>query len=278
MQIFLLLALSCGLFAQTDKLESNYRAAQAEFEADPKNVEKRIWLGRRLGYLGKFDEAIAVYTDAMKLEPNNPKLYRHRGHRYISTRRFPLAIQDFEKAAKLTQGQPDEIEPDGQPNKLNKPLSTLQFNIYYHLGLAYYLEGNFNNALAAYRECMKRSRNNDDSLVATSDWLYMTLRRLNKPKEAAEVLVPITEKMDIIENDSYWKRLLMYKGLRKPEDLLNTNNADDLSLATQGYGVGNWYLYNGDKAKAREVFTKVTAGKQKAAFGYIAAEIDLKRM
>lgn len=278
MQIFLLLALSCGLFAQSEKLEANYRAAKAESDADPKNVEKRIWLGRRLGYLGKFDEAIAVFSDAMKLEPNNPKLYRHRGHRYISTRRFPLAIQDFEKAAKLTQGQPDEIEPDGQPNKLNKPLSTLQFNIYYHLGLAYYLEGNFNKALAAYRECMKRSRNNDDSLVATSDWLYMTLRRLNKPKEAAAVLVPITEKMDIIENDSYWKRLLMYKGLRKPEDLLNTNNADDLSLATQGYGVGNWYLYNGDKAKAREVFTKVTAGKQKAAFGYIAAEIDLKRM
>lgn len=278
MQIFLLLALSCGLFAQSEKLEANYRAAKAESDADPKNVEKRIWLGRRLGYLGKFEEAIAVFSDAMKLEPNNPKLYRHRGHRYISTRRFPLAIQDFEKAAKLTQGQPDEIEPDGQPNKLNKPLSTLQFNIYYHLGLAEYLEGNFNKALAAYRECMKRSRNNEDSLVATSDWLYMTLRRLNKPKEAAAVLVPITEKMDIIENDSYWKRLLMYKGLRKPEDLLNTNNADDLSLATQGYGVGNWYLYNGDKAKAREVFTKVTAGKQKAAFGYIAAEIDLQRM
>jgi tetratricopeptide (TPR) repeat protein len=278
MRFFLLLGLSFGLFAQADKLEANYRAAKAESESDPKNVEKRIWLGRRLGYLGKFDEAIAVYSEAMKLEPNNPKLYRHRGHRYISTRQFPLAIQDFEKAAKLIQGKPDEIEPDGQPNKLNKPLSTLQFNIYYHLGLAEYLEGNFNKALAAYRECMKRSRNNDDSLVATSDWLYMTLRRLNKPKDAAAVLIPITEKMDIIENDSYWKRLLMYKGLRKPEDLLNTNNADDLSLATQGYGVGNWYLYNGDKAKAREVFTKVTAGKQKAAFGFIAAEIDLKRM
>lgn len=278
MHFFLLLAFSCALFAQSGKLEANYHAAKAESEADPQNVEKRIWLGRRLGYLGKFDEAIAVYTAAMKLEPNNPKLYRHRGHRYISTRQFPLAIQDFEKAAKLTKRQPDEIEPDGQPNKLNKPLSTLQFNIYYHLGLAYYLEGNFNKALAAYRECMKRSRNNDDSLVATSDWLYMTLRRLNKTKEAAAVLVPITEKMDIVENDSYWKRLLMYKGLRKPEDLLNPNDADDLSLATQGYGVGNWYLYNGDKAKAREVFTKVTAGKQKAAFGYIAAEIDLQRM
>jgi tetratricopeptide (TPR) repeat protein len=278
MRILLFLALGASLFAQTDKLQSNYEAAKRESEAEPVNVEKRIWLGRRLGYLGRFDEAIAVYADAMKLEPENAKLYRHRGHRYISTRRFAQAIEDFEKAAKLTQGKPDEIEPDGQPNKLNKPLSTLQFNIYYHLGLAYYLEGNFNKALAAYQECMKRSRNNDDSLVATSDWLYMTLRRLNRPKEAAEVLAPITEKMEIIENDSYWKRLLMYKGLRRPEELLNTDKADDLSIATQGYGVGNWYLYNGDKAKARDVFEKVVAGKQKSAFGYIAAEIELRRM
>ncbi len=278
MRFFLFLALAGGVLAQADKLEANYEAAKRESDADPSNVEKRIWLGRRLGYLGKFDEAIAIYTEAMKLEPNNPKLYRHRGHRYISTRRFPEAVQDFEKAAKLSKGKPDEVEPDGQPNKLNKPLSTLQFNIYYHLGLAYYLRGDFPRALAAYRECMKRSRNNDDSLVATSDWLYMTLRRMNKAKEAAEVLTPITEKMEIIENESYWKRLLMYKGLRKPEDLLSANNADDLSIATQGYGVGNWYLYNGDKAKARAVFDKVVSGKQKAAFGYIAAEIDLKRM
>lgn len=279
MRFFLLLLLLAGLLsAQPDKLQANYEAARKESDADPNNVDKRIWLGRRLGYLGRFEEAIAVYTDALRLEPNNPKLYRHRGHRYISTRQFRLAIQDFQKAAQLTQGRPDEIEPDGQPNKLNKPLSTLQFNIYYHLGLAHYLEGNFKKALAAYRECMKRSRNNDDSLVATSDWLYMTLRRLGQTQAAAAVLEPITEKMDIIENDSYWKRLLMYKGLRRPEDLLNTSQADDLSIATQGYGVGNWYLYNGNREKAREVFTKVTAGKQKAAFGYIAAEVELKRM
>lgn len=279
MRFFLLLLLLAGLLpAQPDKLQANYEAARKESDADPNNVDKRIWLGRRLGYLGRFEEAIAVYTDALRMEPNNPKLYRHRGHRYISTRQFRLAIQDFQKAAQLTQGRPDEIEPDGQPNKLNKPLSTLQFNIYYHLGLAHYLEGNFKKALAAYRECMKRSRNNDDSLVATSDWLYMTLRRLGQTQAAAAVLEPITEKMDIIENDSYWKRLLMYKGLRRPEQLLDTTQADDLSIATQGYGVGNWYLYNGNREKAREVFTKVTAGKQKAAFGYIAAEIELKRM
>jgi len=34
---------------------------------------------------------------------------------------------------------------------------------------------------------------------------------------------------------------------------------------------------NGDKAKAREIFEKVVAGRAWAAFGLIAAEADLKR-
>ena len=83
--------------------------------------------------------------------------------------------------------------------------------------------------------------------------------------------------MDILENGAYHARLLMYKGLRTPESVLNLNTADDVQIATQGYGVGNWYLVNGDKAKAREIFERVVAGKAWTAFGFIAAEADLRR-
>ena len=124
---------------------------------------------------------------------------------------------------------------------------------------------------------MKVSRVNDDMLVATSDWLYMTLRRLKRDAEARQVLEPIREQMDVIENGAYHARLLMYKGLRTPESVLNLNTADDIQIATQGYGVGNWYLVNGDRARAREVFDRVLAGKATTAFGFIAAEADVKR-
>jgi hypothetical protein len=69
----------------------------------------------------------------------------------------------------------------------------------------------------------------------------------------------------------------MYKGLRSPESVLNLNAADDVQIATQGYGVGNWYLANGNRAKAKEIFDRVVSGRAWAAFGYIAAEADLKR-
>jgi hypothetical protein len=70
----------------------------------------------------------------------------------------------------------------------------------------------------------------------------------------------------------------MYKGLEKPEALMDPANADGLTLATQGYGVGSYYLVTGDKTRAREIFEKVVAGSNWSAFGYIAAEADLQRM
>ena len=177
----------------------------------------------------------------------------------------------------LIKGKPDEIEPDGAPNAAGKPRSTLQFNIWYHLGLAYYLKADYAKAKRAYDECLKVS-NNDDSIAAISDWQWMTYMRMGDKAAAAKVLERITPKMDILENGSYHKRLLMYKGLEKLESLLDTTNADDLTIATQGYGVGNYYLVTGDRAKAKEIFDRVLAGKQWAAFGFIAAEVDRARM
>jgi hypothetical protein len=124
---------------------------------------------------------------------------------------------------------------------------------------------------------MKVSQVNDDMLVATTDWLYMTLRRLHRDEDARKALEPIREKMDILENGAYHARLLMYKGVRSPESVLNLNTADDVQIATQGYGVGNWYLVNGDRGKAREVFERVVSGRAWPAFGFIAAEAELKR-
>ena len=259
------------------RLEADLAKAQADFDKDPASADAAIWLGRRLAYLGRFRDAIDTYTTGIAKHPDEPRLYRHRGHRYITIRKFDLAVADLTKAAQLIAGKPDEIEPDGAPNPKGIPRSTLQSNIWYHLGLAHYLKGQFDRALVAYRSGMRVSRVNDDMLVATSDWLYMTLRRLKRDDEARAALEPITAQMDVIENMAYHARLLMYKGQRTPESVLNLNTADDVQIATQGYGVGNWYLVNGDRAKAKEIFDRVLAGRAWTAFGFIAAEADTQR-
>ncbi|HWP36283.1 MAG TPA: tetratricopeptide repeat protein [Gemmatimonadales bacterium] len=259
--------------------EAELADARAVLEREPNSADALIWVGRRLAYLGRYRDAVAVFSDGIERFANDARFYRHRGHRYITLRQFDRAIHDFERAADLVAGTPDEVEPDGQPNARGIPTSTLQFNIWYHLGLAYYLKGDFENALRSYRQCLAVS-NNPDAVVATSHWLYMTLRRLGRSAEAAQLLEPIAPDMDIIENDAYHRLLLMYKGIFPPDSLYRPTGSGEVSLqdVTTAYGVGNWHLYNEHPAEADLVFRAIVAGRnQWAAFGYIAAEAELAR-
>ena len=251
-------------------------SARADHEANPDDADAIIWLGRRTAYLGRYRDAIDIFTEGIEKHPDDPRMYRHRGHRFISTRQFDRAVDDLQRAAELIAGTEDEIEPDGQPNARNTPTSTTQSNIWYHLGLALYLQGDFQGALGVYRQCMEVS-GNPDMLVATSHWLYMTLRRLEVDDGAGTVLEPIHADLDVIENGGYHRLLLMYKGELTPESLLDQSE-DALGNATVGYGIGNWHLYEGRAEEAESVFRRVLETDQWAAFGYIASEAELARL
>ncbi|HMO55420.1 MAG TPA: hypothetical protein PJ994_13010, partial [Tepidiformaceae bacterium] len=213
---------------------------------------------------------------------------RQRGHRYISTRRFEEGLADLARAAELIEGLPYWIEPDGPGNELPIPATSIQFNTYYHLGLADYLLRNWDEAAAAYRLCQDCVPATDyDGMTAAADWLYMTLRRSGRVEEAAELLATIPSGLPddaFVEGPSYYRRLRMYRGELEPETLLNPDRGTqqihnlETIYATQGYGVGNWYYYNGDFARAREIYERILEGRSTSAFGYIAAELDLAEM
>ncbi len=253
-----------------------YEAALRDWTKDPDDADATIWLGRRTAYLGRIREAAAIFSEGITKHPDDPRMYRHRGHRFITLRLYDNAIDDLERAAELIEGKPDEVEPDGIPNERNIPVSSLHFNVWYHLGLAYYLIGDYESALECYRECLAVSEI-DDKLVATTHWTYMTLRLLDMDEAAEELLGPITEEMDVIENQHYHRLLLMYKGLVKPEALMKeARKQGPLAVATVGYGVANWHLYNGEEEKATDTYNEILDTGGWAGFGYIAAEADLK--
>ncbi len=265
-----------GLEPETrSRFELNWQSAKARYETNVGDVMNIIWYGRRTAYLGHYRRAIEIYSEGIEKHPEEPRLYRHRGHRYITVRKFDKAIQDLEKAAELIKGTEDRIEPDGLPNARNMPRSTLHTNIWYHLGLARYLTGNFEGAAEAYRNCLEASTN-DDMLVAATYWLYMSLKRTGNEEAAGEVLEPISKEMDLIENDSYHKLLLVFKGVFNEKSLLDDDQTS-LNRSTIGYGLGNWHYVNGRTQKARELFRQVYEQGTWPAFGYIAAETDLAR-
>jgi tetratricopeptide (TPR) repeat protein len=259
------------------EFESKLAEARKSFEKD-QSADNLIWVGRRTAYLGHYKEAIKIYTEGIEKFPDDARFYRHRGHRFITLRCFDLAVADLKKAVKLIKGKPDQVEPDGLPNARNIPTSTLQSNIWYHLGLAHYLKGDLKDALKAYREAEKVSKN-PDMLVATTHWLYMTLRRLGREKEANAAVAAIKPDLDVIENGDYYKLIYLYQGKTKADDLLKeiSGEANTLSNASIGYGLGNWFDYNGRRDEAMNIFRQIVTGSQWASFGYIAAEAELVR-
>ena len=252
------------------------REAQEALALDSDDPEAWIWVGRRQGYLQEYRAAIATYTEAMERFPDDPRLYRHRGHRYLSIREPDLAIQDFERAAQLIAGTEDQVEPDGLPNERGIPTSTLHFNIWYHLGLAHHLEGDHEAALEAYENCLAVS-GNPDALVATSYWMYMTLMHMGREEDALALLEPINSQMDIIENGAYRDLLLLFKGELDVDDVV-PEDGDSLTSATTLYGVANWHRFQGRDADAEAVLSELLdMDGQWSSFGYLAAEADAAR-
>lgn len=247
--------------------------AKADYDADPDDADNIIWFGRRTAYTGDYRGAIEIFSLGIRKHPHDARMYRHRGHRYISVREFDRAIVDLELASALIEGKENETEPDGQPNALNIPISSLHGNIWYHLGLAYYLKHDWDNAFRAYQAGFEAGRN-DDNRVSTTHWRYMILRRSGKDEQATKVLDDITADMNVIENTVYHRLCLFYKGEIEMNEITG-DDTDNPTNSAAAYGVGNWFFYNGDQAEADRRLKKHLESSSWAAFGYIAAEVDI---
>jgi tetratricopeptide (TPR) repeat protein len=262
--------------APSPSATARLKSARDEWRSDKNSADKLIWYGRWTAYNGMYREAIRIFSKGISEHPSDARMLRHRGHRYISIREFDRAIEDFEKAALLVAFLPDEVEPDGMPNELNIPVSTLKSNIFYHLGLAHYLKGDREKALEAWTSDLSLATN-DDMKVATLHWVYMTLMEMGRETEAAEAVSEVSADMNIIENHAYHKICLFYKGILSLDVLTGIEYSDIMNDAML-YGIGNWYLYTGDRQNAQEYFGKILSSGAWASFGYIAAEVKTSEM
>lgn len=260
------------------RLTADLEQARAAWEAQPDSEEAAIWVGRRLGYLGRYREAIAWYGQSLERHPASYRLLRHRGHRLLNVRRLGEAARDLERAAELMHAAPDAWEPDGIPNRIGVPRGTDRFNVLYHLGLAHYLRGEDARAIDAYRACLEVAAANGDMLCATSYWLVLALRRAGRDAEVAEVLAAIVPELDVVENEGYRDLLLAFRGTGDLEELLVRHPPGTLEHATLAYGAAAWFLAEGRRERALEVLEELVAGPFWPAFGYLAAEADLARL
>ena len=257
--------------------EKNLKIAYENFNQNP-NSDNLIWIGRRHAYLGNYESAIKYFSQGISTYPLDARFYRHRGHRLITNRCFERAINDLKKAASLSNNKPNEIEPDGLPNALNIPTSTLKGNIYYHLGLAYYFESQLKDAMLAFEKCIELSKNND-SFVAAANWLYIIYYQLNMINKANKLLTKIDNQMNLIENHSYLSILNLYKNSTSQFDIeKKIFKEESLNNITVAFGLGNFYLLKGETEKAYKIYNLITNSNQWSSFAYIGAEVMLKKL
>jgi len=228
--------------------------AQAALAADSQNVDKIIQLGVAQSGARQFREAIATFTRGLSIAPNNALLLRWRGHRYLSVRDFDRAMNDLTRGSKLD--------------------STI-YGIWYHLGIVRYARGDFGGAVDAFTRAQP-SAPDAGELAGSTDWLWMSLMRAGRKNDAQAMLARKPDSLAV--TNAYARRLKLYRGEIGPDDVFTPADTADVQIATLSYGVGNWFLLQGDTARARTWFERSIKSGGWPAFGFIMSEVELRRL
>ena len=228
--------------------------ATTALAADPQNVDKIIALGVAQSGARQFREAIETFSRGLKTAPTNAMLYRWRGHRYLSVREFDKAKADLERGLAI------------DPNN---------YGVLYHLGIIRFVRGDFPGAAEMFRRAQPRAPDAGE-LAGSTDWLWMSLMRAGKKAEAAAMLAKRPDSLQV--SNAYRQRLTLYRGEIKPEQVFTPADTADVQVATLSYGLGNWYLVNGDTATAKTYFERSVKSGGWPGFGFIMSEVELRRL
>jgi tetratricopeptide (TPR) repeat protein len=230
------------------------KSARAALETNPRDIARIIDLGVAQSGARQFREAIATFTRGLEIEPDNALLLRWRGHRYLSVREFDRAFADLTRGGKID--------------------STI-YGIWYHLGVVQYVRGAFADAAASFARAQPIAPDAGE-LAGSTDWLWMSLSRAGRSAEAKAMLDRRPDSKPV--TNAYTRRLQLYRGEIGPDAVVTSEDTDDVQVATLAYGLGNWYLVQGDKTQARRWFERSIQSGGWPGFGFIVSEVELRRL
>jgi tetratricopeptide (TPR) repeat protein len=264
-----------ALFGAKDK-DGVIEQARRASEKSPNDAGLLLNLGRAEDSFLRFQASVGTYTAGIQKFPNDYRFLRYRGQRYISLRKFPEAIADLTKAAKMVR---------------------TSFDASYYLGIAYYLNGDHDKSQAELGRCeaqMRKpldvqedllgSRNceslreDPNFLVPLQYWRFLALRRAGKMDEAKQYLESeVSALLEIKASRAFYDLLLFAKGSREINDMLRGANEGSREYLTRASGAATFLFTEGERAQACNIWSRVAMDTNWDHLGVINAESELYR-
>lgn len=117
--------------------------------------------------IGDYQSAIALYTEIIEIDKNNPELYALRGRCYYLFKKYRHAIKDFDTAIAMKPNVPttlffrarayehlDELDKALEDYKKSGELKP-EADVYEYIGLIHHHRKNYAEAINAYEKALE---------------------------------------------------------------------------------------------------------------------------
>ena len=226
------------------KLDYTLQEVEAKLEKDPENADLWYQKGMALSYNEKkYEEAVQAFTTGLIYNPFHAGLRLQRGRKYTTLDDYRTATAEIMLSTRL--------DPEN-------------WDAWYYLGTALYLDGEYAECMKAEKRAMEVMRAHGvEELPCAMSWYWEAAMKLGKKEEADKILELVYEGIPC-GNQDYVERLLLQKGLRDPETFLDpANNKDperpELYYMTTAFGLSDYYTYRGEMEKSNELLKKIAA-------------------
>jgi tetratricopeptide (TPR) repeat protein len=158
--------------------------------AEKKELSADQWLekGMQLAEQKKFNEAIAAYEQAIKVNPRMDSAYAERGKAYLFTRQYGAALEDFSQATEISPRNAEYIWFKGlayagkgqhqlaiEQYKQTLTVNSAMYMAYWNLGLSYERLGMRDEANKAFTAFVENAPSNYPNYDLAKSRLQQTL-------------------------------------------------------------------------------------------------------
>lgn len=174
------------------------------------DLATRLLLGRRTAAMGRYREAVEIYSAAIERLPPDARVLRRRGEALLALREIREAMRDLRDAVAAAARNSTVREfldgPEGAYTQVS-----LAHGANLLLGVGHFVEGDYRAATASLLASLQASISPDEIAEATL-WLTFALNRAGRTREAADLVRAVPESLAVKQRRAEHRLLLSYRG------------------------------------------------------------------